>query len=73
MPSVRASVKPSGGIMKLVIEKKNVYGNEVFYPVNDTAKTFASIAGTKTLLPSVLAKVKSLGYEIELHQPTFTI
>jgi hypothetical protein len=59
--------------MKLIIDKKNVYGNEVFYPVNDIAKTFASIAGTKTLLPSVLAKAKSLGYEIELQAPTFNI
>lgn len=59
--------------MKLIIQQKNVYGNEVFYPVNDTAKTFASIAGTKTLLPSVLAKAKTLGFEIELQAPTFTI
>jgi hypothetical protein len=35
----------------LVIEVRNVYGVEHAYPVNDAARIFAKIAGTKTLKP----------------------
>lgn len=48
----------------LIVEVKNVYGNQVAYPVNQTAKTFAAIAGTKTLLPETLRHAKSLGFSI---------
>jgi hypothetical protein len=56
----------------LIIEKKQVYGNEVFYPVNDQAKLFAKIANTKTLLRSTILTAKELGYTIEVKQPETT-
>ena len=37
--------------MEIVIEIKNVYGVEMFYPICDKAKLFASIAGKKPLSP----------------------
>lgn len=48
--------------MTALVEIKNVYGNEVIYPKNEVAKTFAAIAGTKTLTRDVIEKIKALGY-----------
>lgn len=48
----------------LVIEVRNVYGNEVAYPVNAVAKTFAQIAGTKTLRRDTLDLAQTLGYTV---------
>jgi hypothetical protein len=59
---------PKGNNMEIVIEIKNVYGVEKFYPICDKAKLFASIAGTKTLAPSVLVNVSKLGFTVTLHQ-----
>lgn len=47
------------------IEVRNVYGNKVVYPVCDKAKTFAAIAGSKTLTHAILCLIERLGYEIE--------
>ena len=30
------------------VEVRNVYGNELIYPANDTAKTFAALIGKKS-------------------------
>ena len=45
---------------------KNVYGNEIVYPVSESAKLFARIAGTKTLTSETLTLIKLLGYTIEV-------
>lgn len=42
----------------------NVYGQRMIYPVCEMAKTFAAIAGTKTLKPDTIEKIKQLGYSI---------
>ena len=44
---------------------KDQYGNKVLHPYNDTAKLFASIAGTKTLTLPVIKHIMALGYSIE--------
>lgn len=46
------------------IELKDQYGKQVAYPVCDTAKTFAAIAGTATLTDVTLMRINSLGYTI---------
>jgi len=51
--------------MLVQIEIKTVYGEVKYYPVNDAAKTFAAIAGTKTLGTDNLKRIKSLGIAIE--------
>ena len=48
----------------LCIKLRNVYGRDQFYPFNETARLFAQIAGTKTLLPDTLALARKLGYRV---------
>jgi len=35
------------------------------YPINDTAKLFAKIAGTKTLKPETIYTAQLLGFDVE--------
>lgn len=50
--------------MTITIRIKDVYGKETIYPVCETAKTFAAIAGTTTLTGVTLMRINSLGYTI---------
>ena len=50
---------------RLVVSVRNVYGNDMVYPVNETAKLFAKIAGTKTLRGETLMYAEALGFDIE--------
>ena len=52
--------------MNIIIQIKNVYGNETVYPICERAKLFARIAGTRTLTSATLRDVKALGYEIRV-------
>jgi hypothetical protein len=52
--------------MTIQIEIRNVYGNEAIYPANQVAKTFAIIAGTKTLKRETIKLAQSLGYTVEV-------
>ena len=53
----------------VTISIRAIYGNVKAYPINENAQTFASIAGTKTLTMITLARIASLGYQIELVNP----
>ena len=57
--------------MELLIEVRSVYGNEMIYPANDAARTFAKIAGTKTLKRDTLKAAQSLGFTIKV-APSFS-
>ena len=50
--------------MKVQIQVKHVFGMPKAYPMNDTAKLFAKIAGTKTLTNYTLTQIKAMGIEI---------
>jgi hypothetical protein len=50
--------------MEITIQIKSIYGNEVAYPIDDKAKLFASIAGTKTLTRHTLTRALGLGFAI---------
>jgi hypothetical protein len=50
--------------MTLIVDVRNVYGNEVIYPQNQVAKTFADLCGTKTLTRAAVQKIKELGYGV---------
>ena len=50
--------------MQITIELKWQYGNCAFYPLCETSKRFAQIAGTKTLTQDSLRIIKAMGYEI---------
>lgn len=52
------------------VEVRNVYGNELIYPANDTAKTFAVLIGKKTLDRNDFRLIRLLGFEVEqIRQP----
>lgn len=50
--------------MKLEIETKNVYGNDLIYPKNETAQKFAVLLKKKTLTIEELKLIKELGFQI---------
>ena len=53
--------------MNIQVEIKNVYGNELIYPICSSAKTFADIENTKTLTFETIQLIKKLGYTIEIN------
>lgn len=54
--------------MKIQVKVKNVYGNEMIYPVCASAQAFAELARQKTLTHRELMVIKRLGYTIEVVQ-----
>ena len=56
--------------MNIIVEIKNVYGNETIYPLCDKATAFANIAGTKTLTRHVIAQIKAIGFSITIKPQT---
>ena len=47
------------------IKVKHNYGSQALYPHNEAARTFANIAGTKTLTVDTVKQIMALGYEVE--------
>ena len=62
--------KKKGTIMEITVRITSVYGAKTVYPVCETAKIFADIAGTKTLKPETINLIKKLGYTISIAQET---
>jgi hypothetical protein len=61
-------VSKSGGVSMsndIVIQMREVYGTVMYYPVSDTAKALARIAGTKTLTAQVLSEASTLGLNVK--------
>jgi hypothetical protein len=56
--------------MTITVQIKTVYGNEAIYLVCDKARQFAALVGTKTLTRDAIAKIKALGYAIDVQAPT---
>ena len=54
--------------MEIIVRVTSVYGAKTIYPVCETAKIFADIAGTKTLKPTTINSIKALGYTINVQQ-----
>jgi hypothetical protein len=59
-------VKPDP--MEITVKRKTVYGNEVVYPVCDTANCLTMLGDTKTITPRQIGIIKALGYKINLEQ-----
>ena len=55
--------------MTVEIKIKSVYGRELIYPINDTAKIFAELMDRKTFTKSQLLIIKKLGAEIKVSEP----
>lgn len=54
----------------IYVRIKNVYSSELFYPACADSKIFAEIIGQKTLTPTDLKRIKSLGYSVALASPS---
>jgi len=56
--------------MKMIaqVEIKNIYGNDLIYPMNEQAKILAKIAGKVTLTPITVELAKQLGFTFEIKQ-----
>lgn len=52
--------------MKIQLEGRDVYGNELFYPVNDAAQAACSLVNKKTLDARAASLLRQLGHEIEV-------
>ena len=55
--------------MQIIVNIKSVYGRETIYPVCETSKTFAQIAGTTTLTPETMRLIEKLNYRVLVQQP----
>ena len=56
--------------MTITVQIKSVYGNEMIYPICNTAKLLADLTGKKTLTRSAIDQIKALGYTIEVANQT---
>jgi hypothetical protein len=54
--------------MTITVRRKTVYGNEIIYPVCDTAINLTLLGNSKTLTPRQVNIIKALGYKIVLEQ-----
>jgi hypothetical protein len=52
--------------MSITVRVKNVYGNDLVYPVDLKAHQFASLIGCKTFNRKQLVTIKALGYEVRV-------
>lgn len=59
-----AIIPTPNNAMLVTIYRKQVYGRTLFYPINETAKLFAQIAGTETLQRETRRLITELGYEV---------
>jgi len=50
--------------VNLYLNKREVYGNTVYYPACTNSKLLAQIAGTKTLTQYALSRAVLMGYEL---------
>ena len=46
----------------LIVKKKNVFGNELVYPICRKAKLLTALTKQITLNPDDIMRIKSLGY-----------
>jgi len=54
--------------MGIIVKVTQNYGTEAIYPICEAAKTFARLAGTKTLTRSTVNLIKQLGYTVNVQQ-----
>ena len=52
----------------LIVDIRNVYGNELVYPINEIAKSFCQLTNSKTLNRSTIYIIKSMGYSIKVQE-----
>ena len=56
----------------LVVEIRSVYGEDRIYPVNEQAINVCTLLGQKTITKRDVPILKTMGFNIELSNPTPT-
>lgn len=51
---------------KIKMEVKQVYGRPLIYPACSMSRTFSELIGQKTFTSQHLAKIKDLGFTVEI-------
>ena len=54
----------------LHVEKKNVFGNDLVYPICLQARLLTSLTGQKTLTQDAINIIKRLGYKLKQKEVT---
>ena len=54
--------------MNITVKVRNNYGKKVIYPVCQSAKSFARIAGTASLTRDAIDRIRELGYDVQVEQ-----
>lgn len=52
--------------MEVIVQIKNVYGNERIYPMNDKAKLFSALVNKVTLSRADIERIKALGFIVKV-------
>lgn len=55
--------------MEILVCVRNVYGNELIYPVCEKAKLLAKLAGRKTLGIADIKTIEALGFVVRVEAP----
>jgi len=50
----------------VVVQMRELYGTVMYYPVSESAKALARIAGTKTLTAQALSEASTLGLNVSV-------
>jgi hypothetical protein len=52
--------------MHITVQVRNVHGNDLVYPADDTAATFAALLNVKSFNARQIQLIKKLGYAIHV-------
>lgn len=52
--------------MVITVAVRSVYGNELVYPADDAAATFAALIGARTFNRTQLGLIRTLGYTVHV-------
>jgi hypothetical protein len=54
----------------IVVQIKQVYGNDTIYPVCERAKLFTELLGQKSLTFTDMRIIQAMGFKVTIQQPT---
>lgn len=54
----------------LIVEERNVYGNDLIYPVCERSKELTELTGNKTITEGTKRKLKAMGHTLVMREKT---
>ena len=54
----------------LIVEERNVFGNDLIYPVCELSKELTELTGNKTITEDTKRKLKALGHTLVVREKT---